>query len=146
MLVDRTPIEGQPSDGTMLRPLRSRCPGCGTQLAWRELIPVVSYVALRGICRTCRNRIGTRTLVIEALTPALFAAFALGVLMVRGYAVWAALAGFGYATLSWLLVAVPMLLESRRPKPGFLVLGIGLLAALCLTAIFMALDTFTAAA
>src|SRR5947209_1327352 len=32
---------------------RSRCTGCGTQLADRDNIPVVSWVLLRGRCRTC---------------------------------------------------------------------------------------------
>ena len=32
---------------------RSRCPGCQTQLTWYENVPVVSWVVLRGRCRTC---------------------------------------------------------------------------------------------
>lgn len=32
---------------------RSRCDACGVQLAWFELVPLVSFVALRGRCRRC---------------------------------------------------------------------------------------------
>src|SRR4051794_18602187 len=42
-----------PRKESVVRP-RSRCPGCGTQLAERDNIPVVSWLVLRGRCRTCR--------------------------------------------------------------------------------------------
>ena len=32
---------------------RSRCPGCGRTLGVRDLVPIVSYLALRRRCRTC---------------------------------------------------------------------------------------------
>ena len=31
----------------------SACPNCSRELAWYENVPVVSYVFLRGRCRTC---------------------------------------------------------------------------------------------
>lgn len=34
---------------------RSRCLGCTRQLRWWELIPVISFLALRGRCATCRR-------------------------------------------------------------------------------------------
>jgi leader peptidase (prepilin peptidase) / N-methyltransferase len=37
---------------------RSHCDGCGRPLKWYELIPLVSYPALRGRCRTCTARVG----------------------------------------------------------------------------------------
>jgi leader peptidase (prepilin peptidase)/N-methyltransferase len=37
---------------------RSACDGCGRQLGARELIPVLSWLALRGRCRSCGARIG----------------------------------------------------------------------------------------
>lgn len=33
---------------------RSRCPACGTTLAARDLVPLLSYLLLRGRCRHCR--------------------------------------------------------------------------------------------
>ncbi len=32
----------------------SHCPKCGTNLRWYENIPIFSYLALRGKCRTCK--------------------------------------------------------------------------------------------
>lgn len=37
---------------------RSRCLNCGYQLKWYDLIPLVSWITLRGKCRKCRKSIG----------------------------------------------------------------------------------------
>jgi leader peptidase (prepilin peptidase)/N-methyltransferase len=42
---------------TVLRPRHSHCPSCGTRLTWRDLIPVLSWLLLRGRCRTCNQPI-----------------------------------------------------------------------------------------
>jgi leader peptidase (prepilin peptidase) / N-methyltransferase len=52
----------------------SACGSCGTQIAWRDNVPVVSYLLLRGKCRTCGVRIGARYLAVELLTALLVAA------------------------------------------------------------------------
>jgi leader peptidase (prepilin peptidase) / N-methyltransferase len=52
----------------------SACPQCGREIAWFENVPVVSWLALRGRCRTCQASIGVRYPIIEALTAAMFAA------------------------------------------------------------------------
>src|SRR5947209_16000000 len=64
-----------PRKESVVRP-RSRCPGCGTQLAERDNIPVVSWVLLRGKCRTCGEPISARYPLVELLTSALFVAAA----------------------------------------------------------------------
>lgn len=57
---------------------RSHCDGCNRALHAWELLPVVSYVILRGRCASCRTPIGVRTPAIEALCGAAFvAAFSL---------------------------------------------------------------------
>jgi leader peptidase (prepilin peptidase)/N-methyltransferase len=55
---------------------RSRCPGCGTTLANRDNIPVVSWLLLRGRCRTCAEPIAARYPLVELGTAAAFAATA----------------------------------------------------------------------
>src|SRR5690242_15022888 len=52
---------------------RSHCPHCHRQLRAFELVPVLSYVALRGRCASCRGRISPRYALIELATGALFA-------------------------------------------------------------------------
>lgn len=51
---------------------RSHCDSCGRSLSWYELIPIVSYPALRGRCRTCRAGVGIRVYAWE-VGGALFA-------------------------------------------------------------------------
>jgi leader peptidase (prepilin peptidase)/N-methyltransferase len=52
---------------------RSRCRACGRTLKWWENIPVVSWLILRGRCRTCRAWIGWRYPLIELSIGALWA-------------------------------------------------------------------------
>jgi leader peptidase (prepilin peptidase)/N-methyltransferase len=51
----------------------SACPGCTRALAWYENIPILSYAALGGRCRSCRIRISPRYPIVEAITAAMFA-------------------------------------------------------------------------
>jgi len=51
----------------------SACPHCDRGLSWYENIPIVSFLALRGRCRTCRASIGIRYPIVEAVTAAMFA-------------------------------------------------------------------------
>jgi prepilin signal peptidase PulO-like enzyme (type II secretory pathway) len=43
----------------------SHCPSCDTPLEWYELVPVVSWVVLRGRCRTCGVHISARYPLVE---------------------------------------------------------------------------------
>lgn len=56
---------------------RSSCPTCKTQLSNRDNIPIVSWLVLKGRCRTCAAPISPRYLVVEAATGVLFAGVAL---------------------------------------------------------------------
>jgi leader peptidase (prepilin peptidase)/N-methyltransferase len=44
---------------------RSMCERCGRRLGVRDLIPVLSWLLLRGRCRYCRTRLATRHLLGE---------------------------------------------------------------------------------
>lgn len=52
--------------------LRSECPQCLVQLSWVDLVPVLSYFALRGKCRTCGSRISPQYPFVEILTGGTF--------------------------------------------------------------------------
>ncbi|MBU3737989.1 MAG: prepilin peptidase [Rhodoferax sp.] len=51
---------------------RSRCPACGHAITWRENIPVLSYLVLKGRCSACSTRISPRYPLVELVTGALF--------------------------------------------------------------------------
>ena len=50
----------------------SRCPQCGNRLTWRENIPVLGWLMLRGRCRFCRSRISPEYPMVEAFVGLLF--------------------------------------------------------------------------
>jgi leader peptidase (prepilin peptidase)/N-methyltransferase len=51
---------------------RSHCMSCGYQLSWYDLIPVASWLALRGRCRKCQARISAQYPLVEASNGILY--------------------------------------------------------------------------
>jgi leader peptidase (prepilin peptidase)/N-methyltransferase len=56
---------------------RSECPSCGSQIAAYDNIPVISWLLLRGRCRSCDVRIPARYPLVELSVGAAFAATAI---------------------------------------------------------------------
>ncbi len=51
---------------------RSHCMSCGYQLEWYDLIPLFSWLTLRGRCRKCKSKISIQYPLIEALNGTLW--------------------------------------------------------------------------
>jgi leader peptidase (prepilin peptidase)/N-methyltransferase len=51
---------------------RSRCTSCERQLTWLDNVPVLSWVALRGRCRTCGAPVSAMYPIVEVVTAAVF--------------------------------------------------------------------------
>lgn len=51
---------------------RSRCPECDNAIFWRDLIPIISYIFLRGRCRFCNKSISGYYPLIEFFCGLLF--------------------------------------------------------------------------
>jgi len=113
---------------------RSHCRSCNRTLAWWENVPLVSWLALRGRCRSCRAWIGWRYPLVELAVGGLWA-----------YTVWHWIPGFlergdpvvfilyycvsmvGTMFFSWLLVALAALDAEHYWLPNWITLpGIGL--------------------
>ncbi|NND76202.1 MAG: prepilin peptidase [Ilumatobacter sp.] len=67
--------ERVPEGGSVAAP-PSRCGSCGLRLGPRDLVPVFSWLVLRGKCRQCKASIGIQPIVLELSTAALFVLFA----------------------------------------------------------------------
>lgn len=52
---------------------RSICFSCGKTLVWSELIPLFSYIFLRGRCAKCKSKISLQYFIVELLTAIIFA-------------------------------------------------------------------------
>jgi leader peptidase (prepilin peptidase) / N-methyltransferase len=106
---------------------RSRCPHCHKTLAWHDLVPLFSYIRLRGRCRFCGGPISWRYPAVELVSGLL----ALGL--------WLRFPGSGllwvYAPFTAALVVLTVLdlqyfwLPDLITLPG---IGLGLGAALIL--------------
>jgi leader peptidase (prepilin peptidase)/N-methyltransferase len=71
VVVDRVPR------GASIVAPPSACGSCGLRLGVRDLVPVLSWLALRGKCRRCRAPIGVEPIVVELTTAAVFVLFGL---------------------------------------------------------------------
>lgn len=78
---------------------RSHCPHCGVVLAARDLVPVLSYLALAGRCRACAGAISPQYPLVELATGVLLALVAWIVL----HTATAPLAAFGFWSIVHLL-------------------------------------------
>ena len=95
---------------------RSHCTSCGHVLGALDLVPVASWLALRGRCRHCGQRVSPRYVIVEALVAALFAA----VVARYGLSVQTA----AYLVLVCILMAVALVdLDTFIIPNGFVVAG-----------------------
>jgi leader peptidase (prepilin peptidase)/N-methyltransferase len=107
---------------------RSRCPSCGTQIAARDNVPILSWLWLRGRCRACGEPISARYPLTELGLGVLF-----GVtwLLLADEPWWQLALGLALCAL---LVAVTLTDLDRRVIPNPIVLA-GSLLALALVAL-----------
>lgn len=75
VVIHRVPL------GQSLITPRSSCPGCSAAIAPYDNLPVVSWLVLRGRCRSCSATISARYPLVEAMTAVTFA----GVVAVLGF-------------------------------------------------------------
>lgn len=69
-------IHRLPRGESVVRP-PSRCPACGSPVAFYDNVPVLSWLVLGGRCRACRGPISPRYPLVEAAGAAIFAGAAL---------------------------------------------------------------------
>jgi leader peptidase (prepilin peptidase)/N-methyltransferase len=79
---------------------RSRCPACGATLRPRDLVPLGSWLALRGRCRYCGGRMGVWYPLVELAAATIGA---VPFLLLPGPEAWVA------AVLGWWLLALALI-------------------------------------
>ena len=109
-----------PRGESPVRP-RSRCPNCSKQIAWYDNIPMLSWLLLRGHCRTCGTPISVEYPLVEAAGTVIW----LGVAWLYG-PTWHALLG---AILLSLVLAIALIDSRHYLIPDQISLG-GLAAGL----------------
>lgn len=51
---------------------RSKCDSCHHELSWRDLIPIISFIELRGSCRYCKASLSLQYPLVELFTGVIF--------------------------------------------------------------------------
>jgi leader peptidase (prepilin peptidase)/N-methyltransferase len=92
----------------------SACMSCGTPISWYDNLPILSYLFLRGRCRSCGETIPWKYPLVELLTALLIGASVLAF----GFSAEAATASFSCAAL----VAISVVDIERRIIPNRIVL------------------------
>ncbi len=99
-------IHRVPAGESVVRP-PSACPTCGSRIGPRDNIPVLSWLLLRGRCRSCETRISPRYPAVELAGGVLFVA------MYLRFGLHPVLPG--YLLLVWALLCVALIdAETRR--------------------------------
>jgi len=99
----------------------SHCPNCNARLKALDLVPVISWLFLKGRCRYCGEKISPRYMLVELLCAVLF----LGVYLRWGLTM-EALAGFVFAVILLAAAFIDLdqgIIPDRLTYPG-IVLGL----------------------
>jgi leader peptidase (prepilin peptidase) / N-methyltransferase len=64
-----------PAEQSVIRP-PSRCPACDHPLAWRDNIPIIGWILLRGRCRYCGTGVSAQYPIVEATVALIWIAAA----------------------------------------------------------------------
>lgn len=96
---------------------RSHCATCGHSLNGIDLIPVFSYVFLKGRCRYCKEKVSSRYILIEIIMSLVFVSF-----------VWKYDISFStvrYLVLACILLGLALVdIDSYEIPDGFIIAGI----------------------
>jgi|FLOH01.1.fsa_nt_gi leader peptidase (prepilin peptidase) / N-methyltransferase len=100
----RIPREGM----SIVSPARSHCPKCDATIRWHDNLPILSYLILRGQCRSCKASYGPGYMVHELGLSGLFwlAGHSWMADMSLGGGATALLLGFVAFTALWVAAAV----------------------------------------
>jgi leader peptidase (prepilin peptidase) / N-methyltransferase len=85
---------------------RSKCAHCNRVLAWYELIPVFSFLGLRGKCRTCNTEISFQYALVELVTAITFVVAYIKIVINGGFTIYSWIAFAFSLVISALLMVI----------------------------------------
>ena len=125
--------------------VRSYCPHCRHELSWQDLIPLLSFVLLKGKCRYCRKKISLQYPLVELAAGFLFIAllylqfqFSDGRFWLLG---WQAVAFWVWHLLYWLFLASALIAIFVYDLKHFLIPDIILYPAIAIAFLNRLLET-----
>lgn len=110
---------------------RSGCMACPHKLSWHELIPIASFLWLRGRCKNCKTRISIQYPIVEFITGVIFAGLFLKFQDIFLFNTIGFSATFAfYATIFCLLMVVSVYDLKHKIIPNAIVFVLGILSFL----------------
>lgn len=85
---------------------RSKCSVCSRTLSWYELIPVFSFLGLRGRCKTCKGQISFQYPVVELSTALVFLLIYARVFLTNGFSFISIISFLGGSIAASMLVVI----------------------------------------
>lgn len=85
---------------------RSSCARCNKKLSWYELIPVFSFLGLRGKCSSCKDRISFQYPVVELLTAITFVILYTKLVLVHGLGLVSVISFIGSLTIASMMIVI----------------------------------------
>jgi leader peptidase (prepilin peptidase)/N-methyltransferase len=101
-----------PREVSVLREPPSSCPACATPIRWYDNLPLLSWLALRGRCRTCKAPISVRYPLVE---------LAAAVLAVLAFVRWGvSVTGVEVMVFAWVSLALGLIYLDFQILPDVL--------------------------
>lgn len=116
----------RPLTAAKLQHDRSRCLNCHHELAWYDLLPLVSWLSTSGKCRYCGKPIGNFEPLIEIGTATLFA-------LAYHYLV---IGAPGLMALFWLIILVLLVILTAYDRKWFLLPDVIMFPLIALAAVY----------
>lgn len=85
---------------------RSKCGSCSRTLSWYELVPVFSFLGLRGKCRTCKTQISFQYPFVELITALTFVLLYTKIMLTGGFTLLSWLSFLFSAIVASLLIVI----------------------------------------
>jgi leader peptidase (prepilin peptidase)/N-methyltransferase len=104
---------------------RSYCPNCNHKLTFLDMIPILSYLFLRGKCRYCKQKIRPRYFLLEILSGLVFVLFAVSIklnLLTSNLSTWVYF-GFGLLYFVTLFIIAGIDKEKIKIEKSVLLFG-----------------------
>jgi leader peptidase (prepilin peptidase)/N-methyltransferase len=111
---------------------RSSCARCARTLHWYELIPVFSFLALRGKCRTCKAGISFQYPIVELVTALLFILLYIKIPLSLGFTEYSWVSYLGALIASCFLVVIAVYDYRHKIIPDEAVYPLMLLALIAI--------------
>lgn len=129
---------------------RSACARCSTKLSWYELIPVFSFLGLRGKCKTCKAPISFQYPLVELITAIVFVLLYMHTVLAQSLSLFSLVAFVYSAVIASLLIVITVydlrhtIIPNKIVYPFIILSLVGVVYKVATVAHFMTISALVA--